>query len=529
MLRSKLTESEKRNHTKSLNEKVSYNDKKRVKSEDVEFAFNSHIPGTNTFMIVLIILSSILLFSLFYLNFIIDNQNTQLVFNNLQDESKKNMQELSQVINSEKKVFGIMQQAIPSNKESIVRISAIMNNCLEDTSFTTLGVAGLDGQSYDSDGKTSNISGEKYFEIGKSGETRVTCLKTKDKNGYYNLVYSTPLKFKGRSVGVAYGFYDSDKFKSKLRDNSTNPETFFRIIDKEGNIIISTSMLDEVNNVKNIFEQGFEFKDAKNKDAMAKIKKDVKNDKSGLCFVKNKETEKYGFYQTANYNDWSIFTGVSKNFYETISSSILFKANIIIAIILISIIVLVGGMISHNRNRKRMMTASRKHFNYVVDGINGGVIITAMDEGFPILHASRGAEKLFGYSTNEMIGLTNRQLTYRDDAQKVYSAIEKVIREESDTVDVVYRRVKKDGSLVWVNERGKTIENEKGQRILQSVFTNVDMEKRNEINLFLKAQEYDVIVEKSELVVFSYDIMRNTITIEKKIDNCEDFPIREEF
>lgn len=502
---------------------------KSVSKNSAIFSFHPFIPGEKFFKTLLISVGLILTMTLIFLGLIISQQSNQLISEKMENETKQNIHDMQRIIENQQQLFNVMAEAIYKNGKDKDRIVALINDFIRDSPFSLAGVAQLDGKALLSDGKLSNVSNETFFKIALGGERKITCSNLHKINEEKKLTYSAPLKYKGKTVGVLYAVYDNTKLEKNLISNSLNEDGFYRVIDKKGNIIVTTSLIDKVNNVTNVFDEQFEFKNIKNKNIGDKVKNDIQNGVDGLCILKNEETKKYVEYQNLGYNEWYIFSGVSDEYFNKTNISIKIEAIIAIIVIFISVIALITGILYHNRLRIKAMKTSEKQFDYILDGINGGVIMTTMEEGFPIKYASDGAEKMFGYETNGMLGLTNRKLTYTADAKRVYQKIVKVIREESDTIDVDYRRVKKDGSLIWINEKGKIIETLTGERILQSVITNIDKEKTNELNLSIKEQEYDIVLGKTKLILFSYDVINDTVKIHKNDTNVSGLPIEKVF
>ena len=118
----------------------------------------------------------------------------------------------------------------------------------------------------------------------------------------------------------------------------------------------------------------------------------------------------------------------------------------------------------------------------IVDAIPGGVAIYKISDIFETVYFSNQVPELSGYTVEEYAELIKgdaAQMTHPDDR-------EMVVRElcdacEHDTVaDFEFRKIHRDGHIVWVHLQGRKIGQEDGCPLIQCVFHNISSLKENE-------------------------------------------------
>ena len=84
-----------------------------------------------------------------------------------------------------------------------------------------------------------------------------------------------------------------------------------------------------------------------------------------------------------------------------------------------------------------------------IDESRDGIIIAdAQKQGFPLIYANKGFEKLAGYSAEEVVGKSFYFLLGKDTEQPEVYAINAAIA-KNDSCEVTIRNYRKDGSMFW--------------------------------------------------------------------------------
>jgi len=133
---------------------------------------------------------------------------------------------------------------------------------------------------------------------------------------------------------------------------------------------------------------------------------------------------------------------------------------------------------------------SEKRFRDLVDGLDA-IVWEADADTKRFSFISQQVEKLFQYSINDWLSAADffKEQIFPDDREKVLEAYNKSIGMETDC-QLEYRRVSKNGSIIWVRDNIRIINVEAKKKQLRGVFVDVTNkhqaeEALNKINLEL--------------------------------------------
>ena len=134
---------------------------------------------------------------------------------------------------------------------------------------------------------------------------------------------------------------------------------------------------------------------------------------------------------------------------------------------------------------KKKLRDAQKKSQAIVDAIPGGVAIYKVSDVFETTYFSSQVPALSGYTVaeyNELIKGDAAQMTHPDDRQMVVRELRYAC--QNDTVaDFEFRKVHRDGHIVWVHLQGRKIGEEDGFPLIQCVFHNISKLKEDaEVN-----------------------------------------------
>lgn len=121
----------------------------------------------------------------------------------------------------------------------------------------------------------------------------------------------------------------------------------------------------------------------------------------------------------------------------------------------------------------------------IINAIPGGVAIYKVSDIFETVYFSDGVPELSGYTVEEYSELVKRdavELTYREDTKRVVERAEEAIRTH-EAVQLEFRKVHRDGHIVWVRAQIKWIGEEEGCPLLHCVFHNISDLKEAKLEL----------------------------------------------
>jgi len=111
------------------------------------------------------------------------------------------------------------------------------------------------------------------------------------------------------------------------------------------------------------------------------------------------------------------------------------------------------------------------------------LIYLTVDERGRILSVNQYGAHALGYETSELLGTSVCSVVYPEDREMFQTVFEKTVRDCGKGVISEFRKVKKDGSLLWVKETIQTTDQFEGARVLLLSCEDITERKRTEAAL----------------------------------------------
>ncbi len=84
---------------------------------------------------------------------------------------------------------------------------------------------------------------------------------------------------------------------------------------------------------------------------------------------------------------------------------------------------------------------------------NAPDIYTTLSASGEILSINRNGAAMLGYEVTELIGESAAKVIHPEDQREVFASVDKLFHDPEAKVDIEYRKVRKDGSILWVHQR----------------------------------------------------------------------------
>lgn len=116
-----------------------------------------------------------------------------------------------------------------------------------------------------------------------------------------------------------------------------------------------------------------------------------------------------------------------------------------------------------------------------------------------LLDVNPAAEKILGYSREELLRMTFMDFTYPEDGGEAgMSSFRRLMRGEIDAFNLEKRYVRKDGRVVWANLSGSAVRDEQGAPLYSvSIFEDITERKRAEARLRESEERFRRLVDAS--------------------------------
>ncbi len=135
--------------------------------------------------------------------------------------------------------------------------------------------------------------------------------------------------------------------------------------------------------------------------------------------------------------------------------------------------------------------ASRKLVEIMLSMLPGGVMGGYLEEGFPLYIINDTMLNYLGYTYEELVEETGeemRKIIAPEDWERVEKTIYESL-EQTGEYDVQYRVVRKDGTRLWVDDKGHEILTEDGRRAMISVMLDINEDMALQERLRQEAME----------------------------------------
>ena len=130
----------------------------------------------------------------------------------------------------------------------------------------------------------------------------------------------------------------------------------------------------------------------------------------------------------------------------------------------------------HQAVGKLDVAASKKLVEIMLSMLPGGVMGGYLEPGFPLYIINDTMLQYLGYTYDELVEETGemmQKIIAPEDWERVEAEIYKNIRETGE-YDVQYRVIRKDGTRMWVDDKGHAITTEDGRKAMISVMLDIN-------------------------------------------------------
>lgn len=163
------------------------------------------------------------------------------------------------------------------------------------------------------------------------------------------------------------------------------------------------------------------------------------------------------------------------------------------------------------------LCSREQELSALTENIPGGVVLCLADRAFTILNISDSFMKLFGYTREELKMVFDSsfvKMIYPHDRERVLRLIEAQLQ-KGDTVELEYRMRCKDGTLLWILDKGKAETLPDGQKCYYCIMLDITNQKWEREQLRLTLERHQVIMDQTTDIIFEWDILSDTLSLSK--------------
>lgn len=151
----------------------------------------------------------------------------------------------------------------------------------------------------------------------------------------------------------------------------------------------------------------------------------------------------------------------------------------------------------------------------ITRNVAAGVYRCRDDTAHTLVHINDGFLALFGYSREELQALFQNQmihLIYAADREQVWQSLQSQLA-ASDTVELEYRALRKDGTIFYVLDRVRRVLDENGETTFFCVLIDNTERRQEQEKLRLSLERHRVIMDQATDIIFQWDMQADTADI----------------
>lgn len=188
-------------------------------------------------------------------------------------------------------------------------------------------------------------------------------------------------------------------------------------------------------------------------------------------------------------------------------------------------------------NKRRIVSRDweekEERVSFLMDCIAGGMMGCYLEDGFPIYFINSRMLGFLGYDNqkeycNAVEGFVINSV-FAEDQKRMQVEIYRQL-EEKNEYETNFRMIKKDGSVIWVNEKGRKIAAGDGREAVISLGVDISVQKEyeNQLDLYRKASSggaFIILLGEESTLLYANDIFYHLFEITKEEMEEQEFHV----
>ncbi|MFT8352483.1 diguanylate cyclase domain-containing protein [Clostridium saccharoperbutylacetonicum] len=182
-------------------------------------------------------------------------------------------------------------------------------------------------------------------------------------------------------------------------------------------------------------------------------------------------------------------------------------------------------LIDEVQNNRKYIEDKNRQLKSLTSNIPGGVHRHILISGkYYMDFLSSGYLKIIGYKRselNKLLGKNILDIIYEADHERVKRGIDEQISKD-DKFTVEYRIKRKDGSVIWVLDKGRIIKDNDGKIFSYNVAMDINDSKIALEKLKLSEERYRIITSQTDNIIFEWNVKEDTVHYYGNLKNRSD-------
>lgn len=400
------------------------------------------------------------------------------------------------------------------NQTAMAAIKSAKKNGL----FSSIAIADADGSSISDTGLHRSLTGFSFFKTTLNGRNTISNGSDFSGDAKKQIVFSVPVYQNKTIVGVLYASTDFNKIESG--GISVSNGGTLSIINKSGDILFRSGPLERQVRETNLFST-LTKENPNQTNEIDSLKKDINLSVSGLLECQIQRSKGCLYSVPLGASDWSLAAFAPMNDFLSQYLYILISTGLMALVTVCAFCLLCIYAVVRLRGKHQELLTANEELNALTANIPGCFMRCKYDGSLTILYCSEGFFYLTGYTREEISTLFDDKhlnMIYMLDREKVLFNIDFQLQND-EIINIQYRMPKKDGTFLWIFEKGRLLLDSAGVPEFCSTLTDITSIKENILELETINERYQIVLDQSDSIIFEYNILNDFVSLGKNMQN----------
>ena len=166
------------------------------------------------------------------------------------------------------------------------------------------------------------------------------------------------------------------------------------------------------------------------------------------------------------------------------------------------------------------LKASEYKFRTLIQNNTDAIMV--LNENGEVIFASDSLYRIMGYNADEIIGVNTFNFIYSEDLPALKKHLKKVLKNPEKSMDITYRRVKKDGTIIWCEGTALNLLDDPAVQGIVVNFRDITERKKAEEQIRESEAHLTEAQRLAKMGSWNYDIKADKLTWSEELYNVFD-------
>ncbi len=395
---------------------------------------------------------------------------------------------------------------LSSRENPVTRENARNFGLMLEPSIRNFGILAPDGRGFSALGKELDLSADAYFQRALRGEASISSGIVSTDEHSRVLALAVPVTREDKVRAVLVAGINIDALQASIETRAFDGRTSNLVFDSQDRVLFGA--LPQGRDMDVLIRH---FKQTQPPHTVSQVRDFFKGMRQNGDKVLHFKGAGYSFYMNRVplvQNDWQLVSILPQSVLnERIDQQNAVTRTLMLRVTVITVLLLLYLLYSQRRSHRKIRS-QQEEYSAIIANISGGIQkFSGVDGSF--LFLSQNYLDLLGYSREEFERIyenTFANTIYEEDRDEVLLTISRQL-EKSKAIDVEYRTRAKNGSLVWLYNKGTLACDERRQPYIASIVFDITHSKEMQQAQRISDERYHFILEQHDIIIFEQDLL----------------------